>query len=78
MTTYFAHPYSPWQRWTNENTNWLLKQFLPKKIDFQSVSKKQLQFYVNLINSRPRKRLWFLTPNEVFFISKKVAFDFRL
>lgn len=78
LDIYFAHPYHSRERWTNENTNWLLRQFLPKKTDFQSVSKKQLQFYVNLINSRPRKRLHFLTPYEFFFNSKKVAFDFRL
>ena len=78
LEVYFAHPYHSRERWTNENTNWLLRQFLPKKTDFKPVSKEQLQFYVNLINSRPRKRLWFLTPNEVFFNFKKVAFDFRL
>jgi len=67
LNIYFAHPYHSRERWTNENTNWLLRQFLPKKTDFQSVSKKQLQFYINLINSRPRKRLNFLTPIEVFY-----------
>lgn len=78
LDVYFAHPYHSRERWTNENTNSLLRQFLPKKTDFQSVSKKQLQLYVNLINSRPRKRLNYLSPNEVFFDFKKVAFDFRL
>lgn len=66
IDVYFAHPYHSWERWTNENTNWLIRQFLPKKTDFQSVSQKQLLFYVKLINSRPRKKLHFLTPNEVF------------
>ena len=68
LDVYFAHPYSSWERWTNENTNWLLRQFLPKKTDFSSVSNKKLQYYVSLINSRPRKRLNFLTPSEVFFL----------
>lgn len=66
MTTYFAHPYSPWQRWTNENTNWLLRQFLPKWTDFSNLTEEELQKYVTLINNRPRERLWFKTPNEVF------------
>lgn len=64
---YFAHPYHSWERWANENTNWLLRQFLPKKTDFQKLSKNQLKYYVSLINSRPRKRLNFLSPFEIFF-----------
>lgn len=67
LDVYFAHTYSSHERWTNENTNWLLRQFTPKKTDFSSVSPKQLQYYVSLINSRPRKRLNYRTPNEVFF-----------
>jgi IS30 family transposase len=66
ITTYFAHPYCSWERWTNENTNWLLRQFLPKGSDFELLEEKELQKYVALINNRPRERLNFLTPNEVF------------
>ncbi len=66
ITTYFAHPYCSWERWTNENTNWLLRQFLPKWSDFEFLEEKELQKYVALINNRPRERLWFLSPNEVF------------
>lgn len=66
LTTYFAHPYCSWERWTNENTNWLLRQFLPKGSDFELLTEKELQKYVALINNRPRERLNFLTPNEVF------------
>jgi IS30 family transposase len=66
MRVYFARPYSPWQRWTNENTNWLLRQFLPKWTDFSSLTEKELQTYVTLLNNRPRETLWFLTPHEVF------------
>ena len=66
LDVYFAHPYSSWERWTNENTNGLLRQFLPKKTDFQSISENQLKYYTSLINSRPRKRLNYFTPNEVF------------
>lgn len=66
LEVYFAHPYCSWERGTNENTNGLLRQFLPKKTDFQSVSNKQIQKYVHLINNRPRKRLQYKTPHEVF------------
>lgn len=67
LEVYFAHPYSSHERGTNENTNGLLRQFIPKKTDIQSVSENQLKYYVSLINSRPRKRLGYKTPYEVFF-----------
>ena len=67
MTVYFAHPYSPWERGTNENTNGLLRQFIPKQTDFSQVSHKDLQHYTQLLNDRPRKRLGYKTPREVFF-----------
>ncbi len=66
MTVFFAHPYHSWERWTNENTNWLLRQFVPKKTDFKTISEKELQIYTKLINHRPRERLWWLTPHELF------------
>ena len=66
ITIYFAHPYCSWERWTNENTNWLIRQFLPKGSDFETLTEKELQKYVTLINDRPRERLWYKTPNEVF------------
>lgn len=66
MTVFFAHPYHSWERGSNENTNWLLRQFLPKKTDFKDTTEEQLQYYTNLINHRPRERLWWLTPHEVF------------
>lgn len=67
MNTYFAHPYCSWERWTNENTNWLLRQFLPKWTDFETLTEKELQKYVALINNRPRERLGYMTPHEVFY-----------
>jgi transposase, IS30 family len=67
LEIYFAHPYSSHERGTNENTNWLLRQFFPKKTDFASVSENQLKYYVSLVNFRPRKRLNYKTPHEVFF-----------
>jgi len=69
MIVFFAHPYHSWERWTNENTNWLLRQFLPKKTDFKDTTEEQLQYYTELINHRPRERLWWLTPHEVFMES---------
>lgn len=66
LNVYFAHPYASWERGTNENTNGLLRQFLPKGTDFHSISQKYLQSCIRLLNSRPRKRLNFLSPYEVF------------
>jgi IS30 family transposase len=66
LAVYFAKPYCSWQRGTNEHTNGLLRQFLPKGTDFNSVSWQELKHYTNLINDRPRKRLSYRTPAEVF------------
>jgi len=66
FSIYFAHPYHSWERGTNENTNGLLRQYFPKKSLFKNITRKQLDKKVKLINSRPRKRLNYLTPDEVF------------
>ena len=66
MTVYFARAYASWQRGTNENTNGLLRQFIPKGTDFNTVSEEDLERYVNLINNTPRKRLNWKSPNQVF------------
>jgi hypothetical protein len=66
MTVYFAHAYSPWERGTCENTIGLLREFIPKGTDLSKISNEELQYYVALINNRPRKRLGFRTPLEVF------------
>lgn len=66
MQAYFADPYSSWQRGTNENTNGLLRRYLPKQTDFKTLSQEELDDIVEEINNRPRKRLDFYTPNEVF------------
>jgi len=63
---YFAHPYHSWERGTNENTNGLLRQFFPKKMPLANVCQEQVAKAVKLINNRPRKRLNYLTPDEVF------------
>jgi len=66
MQVYFAHPHSPWERGTNENTNDLIRQFFPKGIDFTKVSLKQINRAQNMLNDRPRKVLEFSTPHEAF------------
>jgi IS30 family transposase len=71
LKVFFCDPYSPWQRGTNENTNGLLRQFFPKKTSFSLVSPKVLDEVVALINNRPRKRLNWKTPAEVFFNSQR-------
>jgi len=65
LDTYFADVWNPGQRGLNENTNWLLRQFYPKKTRLSNVSQKELDYYVNLLNNRPRKRNNYLTPTEV-------------
>ena len=66
MDVYFAHPYSSWERGTNENTNGLLRQYLPKSRDFATLTPAELARYVWQLNHRPRKRLNYRTPAEVF------------
>lgn len=66
MDTYFADPYSSWQRGTNEHGNWLLRYYFPKGTDFKTVSDEELEDVVEEINNRPRKILGYLTANEVF------------
>ena len=66
LAVYFAHPYSAWERGTNENTNGLLRQYLPKKADFSQLTDWQLESYVRELNNRPRKCLNYRTPAEVF------------
>jgi IS30 family transposase len=71
IKVYFAHPHSPWERGTNENTNALIRDFFPTGTDFSKVSSKQLKYVENLLNDRPRKILKFYTPREIF--TKSVA-----
>jgi IS30 family transposase len=66
LPIYFAYPYHSWERGTNENTNGLLRQYFPKKTKFKSITKQKLDKVVKRINTRPRKRLGYLTPEEVF------------
>ena len=65
-TTYFADPFASWQRGSNENFNGLLRQYIPKKRALSTVTDKELRMIQDQLNNRPRKRLGFKTPSEVF------------
>ena len=64
---FFAHPYSSWERGTNENTNGLIRQYLPKARSLATLTTKEELMIMDRLNLRPRKCLGFLTPFEVFF-----------
>ena len=70
---YFAHPYSSWERGTNENMNGLIRQYFPKNCDFRTVTDEEIQIAMDRLNNRPRKYLGYRTPNEVFFGKSFVA-----
>jgi transposase, IS30 family len=65
MSIYFARPYCAWQRGTNENTNGLVRQYLPKGTDLTAYSHREVAAIQSSLNDRPRKRLGYLTPSEV-------------
>ena len=64
---FFADAYASWQRGTNENTNGLIREYLPKGCDFRQVSDDEMQDIENKLNNRPRKRLGFKTPMQAFY-----------
>ena len=66
ITVYFAHPHSPWERGSNENTNALIRQYFPSGTDFSKVSRNRLKEVQDELNDRPRKTLSWYTPHEKF------------
>ena len=66
LDTYFCDPYSSWQRGTNENSNGLIRRYLPKKTDFSKYQQWELDDMINEINNRPRKCLGYRTSQEAF------------
>lgn len=70
---YFAHPYHSWERGTNENFNGLLRQFFPKQQSFKGVTQKQVDLAANLLNTRPRKRHGYKSPDVLLKSYLRVA-----
>ena len=66
MLTYFADPYSSWQRGSNENRNGRIRRYLPKGTSFEDLTQDELDAIVGEINDTPMKLLGYKTPNEVW------------
>ncbi len=67
---FFAHPYHSWERGLNENTNGLIRQYLPKGKSFDDLTDREVRDIMDGLNNRPRKCLGFRTPNQVFLGAK--------
>ena len=63
---YFAKPYHSWERGANENLNGLIRQYFPKKSNFENITQQEIENVINILNNRPRKRFGYKTPNEIF------------
>ena len=63
---YFAHPFSAWERGTNENANGLIRQYFPKHSAFNIITQDHVTTVMDKLNNRPRKCLGFRTPHEVY------------
>jgi len=78
LAIYFAQPYAAWQRGTNENTNGLVRQYVPKGTDLKATSHRAVAAIETSLNDRPRKRLGYRTPREVlnqYAARRGVAFE---
>ena len=69
LKCYYANPYHSWERGTNENTNGLIRDYLPKKTDFTTIPDEEIAFVEHELNTRPRKRLNYLTPLEAMSVA---------
>ena len=78
ISFYFYKPYHSWERGANENTNGLIRQYIPKGTDFCGITDEFACWVEDKLNNRPRKRLGYLTPNEKFNLvlanSNSIAF----
>jgi len=74
---FFTHPYSSWEKGLIENTNKLIRQYIPKKTNFSKLNEHQIKDIQYKINNRPREKLNFYSPKEIFFLNlnSKVAFS---
>lgn len=72
ISIYFAYPYHSWERGSNENTNGLIRQFFPKRMMGDTISEYAIRKVQDNLNHRPRKRLGYLTPHEVYILKKNV------
>jgi len=66
VSIYFCHPYSSFERGSNERHNGILRQFIPKGRSINDFSEDEIMYYVDLINAKPRKILGYKTPEEIF------------
>ena len=69
LKVFFAHPYHSWERGTNKNTNGLIRDYFPKKTDFSMISDEEIAQVEYLLNTRPRKRLGWLSPLEALSVA---------
>ena len=70
IKTYFTRPYTSQDKGTVENRNGLIRQFFPKKTDFNLVDTREIRRVEKMINSRPVRKFAYLTPDEVYLLNK--------